>query len=130
MTLASDGRPTTSSLPGRLRRMAVTLPLVIALSACGGHVKGVMQPLNIAAEPKGNAVVDMLVATSRLPSGDPATLFSGERSVQASLTDVAVSIPSSTISPEIRAGRFGPEVPAPAGAGPTEQLVAYLGRQP
>jgi esterase/lipase superfamily enzyme len=86
-----------SPLPGRLRRMAVTLPLVVALSACGGHVKGVMQPLNLAAEPKGNAVVDMLVATSRLPSDDPATLFSGERSAHPSITDVAVSIPSSTV---------------------------------
>jgi esterase/lipase superfamily enzyme len=77
--------------------MAVTLPLVLALSACGGHVKGVMQPLNIAAEPKGNAVVDMLVATSRLPSDNPATLFSGERSPHPSITDVAVSIPSSKV---------------------------------
>jgi len=74
--------------------MVVTLPLVLALSACGGHVKGVMQPLNLAAEPNGNAVVDMLVATSRLPSDNPATLFSGERSVNPSITDVAVSIPS------------------------------------
>ncbi len=94
MTSASNGRPATSSLPGRFRRIAVTLPVVLALSACGGHVTGVMQPLNLAAEPKGNAVVDMLVATSRLPSDNPATLFSGERSVQPSITDVAVSIPS------------------------------------
>ena len=42
----------------------------------------------------------------------------------------ALEASRATISPEIRAGRFGPEVPAPAGAGPTEQLVAYLGRQP
>jgi uncharacterized protein (TIGR03086 family) len=34
------------------------------------------------------------------------------------------------ISPEIRRGRFAPKVEAPAGAGPTEQLVAYLGRTP
>jgi len=94
MTSASNGRPATSSLPGRFRRIAVTLPVILALSACGGHVTGVMQPLNLAAEPKGNAVVDMLVATSRLPSDNPATLFSGERSVQPSITDVAVSIPS------------------------------------
>jgi esterase/lipase superfamily enzyme len=35
----------------------------------------------------------MLVATTREPSGDPATLFSGERSATLSMTDVAVSIP-------------------------------------
>jgi uncharacterized protein (TIGR03086 family) len=34
------------------------------------------------------------------------------------------------ISPEIRVGRFGPECTAPDGAGPTERLVAYLGRRP
>ncbi|MBP1857869.1 esterase/lipase superfamily enzyme [Rhizobium herbae] len=94
MTSISNARPFKPSSPGRIRRMVVTLPLVLALSACGGHVKGVMQPLNLAAEPNGNAVVDMLVATSRLPSDNPATLFSGERSVNPSITDVAVSIPS------------------------------------
>lgn len=35
-----------------------------------------------------------------------------------------------TITPDIRPGRFGEEVAAPAGAGPTEQLVAFLGRRP
>jgi uncharacterized protein (TIGR03086 family) len=34
------------------------------------------------------------------------------------------------LSPEIRTGRFGPECPAPADAGPTEMLVAFLGRHP
>ncbi|MCV9999199.1 alpha/beta hydrolase [Pararhizobium sp. YC-54] len=96
MTSASIGRPVISSSQGTFRRLAIILPLAVALTACGGHVKGVMQPLNLAAEPKGNAVVDMLVATSRLPSDDPATLFSGERSVHPSITDVAVSIPSDT----------------------------------
>jgi esterase/lipase superfamily enzyme len=71
------------------------MSLVIALSSCGGHVKGVMEPLNLVAETQGTAVVDMLVATSRLPSDNPATLFSGERAPQATITDVAVSIPSS-----------------------------------
>jgi esterase/lipase superfamily enzyme len=37
--------------------------------------------------------VDMLVATTRQPSGDPATLFNGERSPKPYLTAVAVSIP-------------------------------------
>jgi uncharacterized protein (TIGR03086 family) len=34
------------------------------------------------------------------------------------------------IQPEIRAGRFAPEIAAPAGATPTDQLVAFLGRTP
>ena len=43
---------------------------------------------------------------------------------------VALEVSRATISPDIRGGRFGPEVPAPDGAGPTQQLVAFLGRQP
>ena len=34
------------------------------------------------------------------------------------------------ISPEVRPGRFGPEVAAPNGADPTQRLVAFLGRTP
>jgi uncharacterized protein (TIGR03086 family) len=32
------------------------------------------------------------------------------------------------VSPELRRGRFGPEVAAPDGADPTQRLVAFLGR--
>jgi uncharacterized protein (TIGR03086 family) len=34
------------------------------------------------------------------------------------------------ISPEIRPGRFAPEVAPSPGAGPTAQLAAFLGRTP
>lgn len=47
--------------------------------------------------------------------------------------DVAVAALEASrqiIRPEIRAGRFGPECPVGDHAGPTEQLVAFLGRQP
>lgn len=37
--------------------------------------------------------VDMLVATTREPSGSPATLFDGERSSKPRLTQISVSIP-------------------------------------
>nr|WP_237352787.1 alpha/beta hydrolase [Rhizobium leguminosarum] len=63
-----------------------------ALAGCG-HPSGVMQPVALAAG-KSTTQVDMLVATTRQPSGDPATLFNGERSPKPSMTDVAVSIPS------------------------------------
>jgi len=42
----------------------------------------------------------------------------------------ALEVSRRIISPDIRTGRFGPEVEAPAGCGPTDQLVAFLGRQP
>lgn len=42
----------------------------------------------------------------------------------------ALEASRSIVSPELRAGRFGPEQPAPAGASPTARLVAFLGRTP
>lgn len=42
----------------------------------------------------------------------------------------ALEVSRATISPDIRSGRFGPEQPVTADAGPTEQLVAFLGRRP
>jgi esterase/lipase superfamily enzyme len=65
---------------------------MLLLSACG-HPQGVMQPIALTSPIAGASTVDMLVATSRQPSGDPATLFNGERSPRPYLTDVAVSIP-------------------------------------
>ncbi|MDR6757886.1 esterase/lipase superfamily enzyme [Mycoplana sp. BE70] len=72
--------------------VAVVLSLSVALAACGGK-KGYMTPIAETAPVPGTSTVDMLVATTRLPSGDPNTLFSGERSAHPYLTDIAVSIP-------------------------------------
>lgn len=73
-------------------RIAVVLCLSVALAACGGK-KGYMAPIAETAPVPGAATVDMLVATTRMPSGDPNTLFSGERSAQPFLTAIDVSIP-------------------------------------
>ncbi len=74
-------------------RKPLILFLTLALSGCG-HPSGVMTPVAITAPTPKTARVDMLVATTRQPSGDPATLFNGERSPKPSMTDVGVSIPS------------------------------------
>jgi uncharacterized protein (TIGR03086 family) len=42
----------------------------------------------------------------------------------------ALEASRSIVSPEIRAGRFGPEQAAPADASITARLVAFLGRNP
>lgn len=73
-------------------RIALVLSLSVSLAACGGK-KGYMAPIAATAPVPGASVVDMLVATTRTPSGDPNTLFSGERSATPHLTDIAVSIP-------------------------------------
>ena len=61
---------------------------------------------------------------------DLATATGQPTQLPDELAATVLEVCRATISPEIRPGRFGPEVPAPAGAGPTEQLVAFLGRQP
>ncbi|WP_222407168.1 alpha/beta hydrolase [Rhizobium leguminosarum] len=76
----------------RSTRLAVLIGFLPALTGCG-HPSGVMQPVALAAGTT-TTQVDMLVATTRQPSGDPATLFNGERSPKPFMTDVAVSIPS------------------------------------
>ena len=55
--------------------------------------------------------------------GQPSTL-------PDAVAQAALDAGHATIAPEIRAGRFGPEVKAPSNADTTQQLVAFLGRQP
>ena len=52
-----------------------------------------MAPIAETTPVAGTSTVDMLIATTRLPSGDPNTLFSGERSARPYLTELSVSIP-------------------------------------
>ena len=61
---------------------------------------------------------DLAVAT-----GQPTALPAG-------VAECALEVSRMTIAPEIRVGRFGPELEAGAGADATAQLVAFLGRQP
>ncbi len=73
-------------------RQIAMLFLLLALSGCG-HPTGVMTPVSLTSSTPKTARIDMLVATTRQLSGDPATLFNGERNPKPSMTDVAVSIP-------------------------------------
>ena len=61
---------------------------------------------------------------------DLATATGQSPTLPDGVATVALEVSRATISPEVRTGRFGPEVAAPANAGPTEQLVAFLGRTP
>ena len=61
---------------------------------------------------------------------DLATATGQPAQLPDDLAATVLEVSRATISPGIRSGRFGPEVPAPPGGGPTEQLVAFLGRQP
>ncbi len=66
--------------------------ILLPLAGCG-HPSGVMTPVRIDASPATSSSVDMLVATTREPSGEPATLFSGERGSKPRLTQLTISIP-------------------------------------
>lgn len=76
------------------RRLLALVPLLLAvsLSGCAGRPEGVLIPTAAAATAQGERV-DMLVATTRLPSDTPGILFSGERGAKLRITDIAVSIP-------------------------------------
>jgi esterase/lipase superfamily enzyme len=77
-----------------LRLQAFVFPLLLAasLTGCAGRPEGVLIPTAAAATPAASHV-DMLVATTRLPSQKPGILFSGERGDSLEITDIAVSIP-------------------------------------
>lgn len=61
---------------------------------------------------------------------DIATATGQPTQLPTGVAEAALNVSRATITPEIRPGRFGPELPAPPDAGPTDQLVAFLGRQP
>ncbi|PDT16905.1 esterase [Rhizobium sp. J15] len=67
--------------------------LLLILTSCG-HPEGVMTPVSTSLSTAQTSKVDMLVATTRSPSGDPATLFNGERSSKPHLTQISISIPA------------------------------------
>ncbi|MDP9772263.1 UNVERIFIED_ORG: esterase/lipase superfamily enzyme [Rhizobium sp. SORGH_AS 755] len=89
----------------------IAFAAVLLLSSCG-HPHGVMAPVEVKGTSPKTSQVDMLVATTRQPSGDPATLFNGERSPKPYLTDVAVSIPPNRKAGDVQWPRRLPANPA------------------
>lgn len=79
----------------RAPNMLATLMVLLLLAACASPAE-VLTPVAQGTVPPGASRVSMLVATSRQPSGDPGTLFSGERGRQLSLANLEISIPPDT----------------------------------
>ncbi len=88
------------------------LCIALALTACAGRPEGVLKPVATGSLSPAASTVTMLVATSRKPSGDPGTLFSGERSPMLSLTDIAISIPPERVSGTVQWPKKLPADPA------------------
>lgn len=93
------------------RRIAVLFSVAL-LCACGGRLEGVLTPLPENSPISPESTVSMLVATSRQPSGDPGTLFTGERSTELSLTEIKVSIPPNRETGTVQWPRRLPPNPA------------------
>ncbi|MBB4170762.1 MULTISPECIES: alpha/beta hydrolase [unclassified Rhizobium] len=73
------------------RAVPVLVALALAVSGCANRAQDVLRPL--AAAPTGTSRVTMLVATTRKPSDDPGSLFSGDRGTAISLNSIDISIP-------------------------------------
>jgi esterase/lipase superfamily enzyme len=75
-----------------LRRRALQFRILFTVVLVGcGHPVGVLAP--VSAKAPGASVADLLVVTTRKPTGDPATLYGGDRDRAFSLDEIAVSIP-------------------------------------
>lgn len=67
------------------------LAVLIVVSGCASRIDGVLIPISESVP--GASKVDLLVATTRKPSDNPALLYSGERDQSINLTEIVVSIP-------------------------------------
>ncbi|MFO1146808.1 MAG: alpha/beta hydrolase [Alsobacter sp.] len=68
----------------------VVLVGILLLAACASAPQGILSP--VPAKP-GTQTVAMLAATTRAPSGEPATLFTGDRGDGVSFAAIDVSVP-------------------------------------
>jgi esterase/lipase superfamily enzyme len=72
-------------------RIAFVMLACVLAAGCSNRPSGVLAPVEAAAPDATR--VDMLVATTRAPSGDPGTLYTGERGAGVTLSAFTVSIP-------------------------------------
>jgi esterase/lipase superfamily enzyme len=76
-------------------RRLVFVAMLISLSGCGGHPKGVLTP--VADTSAKSTKVNMLIATTRSRSAVPGEMFSGERALKPAFADITVSIPPNSV---------------------------------
>ena len=78
----------------------------------------------------GRALARINLLDTATHTWDLATATGQPSALPDDVAVAALEASRATITPEIRRGRFDPEVAAPAGATPTDVLVAFLGRTP
>jgi uncharacterized protein (TIGR03086 family) len=78
----------------------------------------------------GRALASINLLDTATHTWDLATATGQPSALPDDVATAALEASRVIVDDELRPGRFGPEVPAPAGATPTEALVAFLGRTP
>ena len=78
----------------------------------------------------GSALASINLLDTATHTWDLATATGQPADLPDPVAAAAMEASRSILNPELRPGRFGPEVPAPDGASPTVRLVAFLGRTP
>jgi uncharacterized protein (TIGR03086 family) len=78
----------------------------------------------------GRALASINLLDTATHTWDLATATGQPSALPDDVATAALEASHAIVNDELRPGRFGPEVPAPAGATPTEALVAFLGRTP
>jgi uncharacterized protein (TIGR03086 family) len=84
----------------------------------------------VAGPMPGHVLAGINLLDTATHTWDLATATGQPPALPDDVATAALEASHAIISPETRPGRFGPEVPAPEGAAPTEVLVAFLGRTP
>jgi uncharacterized protein (TIGR03086 family) len=78
----------------------------------------------------GHALASINLLDTATHTWDLATATGQPAALPDDLATAALEASHAIVNAELRPGRFGPAVPAPAGATPTQMLVAFLGRTP
>ena len=90
-------------------RLGCTATAALGLAGCSRQATGLLAPVNA---PEGTDRVNMVVATTRAPSEDPAMLFSGDRGEKLSYSNIVVSIPPEREVGSVQWPRSSPGNPA------------------
>ena len=79
---------------GEARAPAIWVGLIAALALCGcSTINGYLEPVPAFSDAPGATHIEMVVATTRTRSENPALLFGGGRAVEPAFADMVVSIP-------------------------------------
>jgi uncharacterized protein (TIGR03086 family) len=77
----------------------------------------------------GSVLASINLLDTATHTWDLATATGQPAELPEPVAAAAMEASRAIVSPEIRPGRFGPELTAPGGASTTQQLVAFLGRR-